>query len=155
MDSFFILAAKYLYFLPVAVIGIYFLLQPPRSWVRMAMFAIPAGLFALLLGWIANHLYVDPRPFVAGHFTPLVPHDPDNGFPSDHALLVSAVAMIGTLWNRRLGLLLWVLALIVAAARVYVGLHHITDVVGSILISSIGVSLVYVVFKSFWHKEIV
>ncbi len=155
MDSFFIFAAEYLYLVSIATLGVYFLLRPRSSWKRMALFAILAGLFALLLGTIANHVYFDPRPFVVGHFTPLVPHAPDNGFPSDHTLLVSAVAMIGTLWNRRLGVALWILAILVAIGRVYVGVHHTVDVVGSIVISSIAVLLTYAAYKYLWHQEIV
>ena len=154
MDSFFIFAAEYLYLVSVATLGAYFLLQPRDSWKHRAFFAIPAGLFALALGMIANHLYFDPRPFVAGHFTPLVPHAPDNGFPSDHTLLVSAVAMIGTLWNRRLGMVLWILAILVAVGRVYVGVHHVLDVAGSIVISSVAVLLTYAAYRYLWHTEI-
>ncbi len=80
-------------------------------------------------------LYFDPRPFVAGHFTPLLYHIPDNGFPSDHLLLVSVIAMIGTYWNKKLGAVLWILAVIIAIARVYVGVHHVIDVVGSMVIA--------------------
>ncbi len=138
MDSFFIFAAKYLFLLPVAIIGIYFLLQPRASWKRMALFAIPAALLTYLFGLLGGHLYFDPRPFVVGHFTPLVPHAPDNGFPSDHTLLVSAIAMIGTFWGRRLGAVLWAVAIIVAIARVYVGVHHPIDVIGSIVFAIIA-----------------
>lgn len=154
MDAFFIFAAEYLYIISVAALAVYFLRQRRDSWLRMALFAIPAGLFALALGTLGNHLYFDPRPFVVGHFTPLVPHTPDNGFPSDHTLLVSAVAMIGTLWNRCLGIVLWVLALIVAVARVYVGLHHVIDVIGSIIISSAAVLSTYAVYKYLWPCRI-
>ncbi len=139
MDSFFIFAAEYLYLVSVGILGVYFLLQPRRTWRRLALFAIPAGLLALLFGTIANHLYFDPRPFVVGHFTPLVPHAPDNGFPSDHTLLVSTVAMIGTFWNRRLGIALWLLAALVAYARVYVGVHHTIDVLASVFLATAGV----------------
>ena len=147
MNLFFILAAKYLYLVPVAILGVYFLLQERGAWKRMVFFAIPAGLFALSLGTLANHLYFDPRPFVALHFTPLVPHVPDNGFPSDHTLLVSAVAMIGTLWNRRLGMVLWILAILVAIGRVYVGLHHVLDVIASMVFAVIATLAWYATLK--------
>ena len=147
MNLFFILTAKYLYLVPVAILGVYFLLQERGAWKRMVFFAIPAGLFALALGTLANHLYFDPRPFVALHFTPLVPHAPDNGFPSDHTLLVSAVAMIGTLWNRRLGMVLWILAILVAIGRVYVGLHHVLDVIASMVFAVIATLAWYAILK--------
>lgn len=147
MNLYFIFAAKYLYLLSVAILGVYFLLQPRDAQKRMALFAIPAVFFAYALGTLGNHLYIDPRPFVVGHFMPFLYHAPDNGFPSDHTLLVSAIAAIGTLWNWRLGFLLWSTALAVAVARVFVGLHHFTDVLGSIVISSAAVSLSYAIFR--------
>ncbi|MDE2040852.1 MAG: phosphatase PAP2 family protein, partial [Patescibacteria group bacterium] len=125
-DAFFIFCAQYLFVLPIVILGIYFFMQPRENWKRMAAFAVSAALLAYLIGVVGGLSYYDPRPFVVGHFTPLIPHASDNGFPSDHALLVSAVAMIGTMWNRRLGSWLWVLAALVAIARVYVGVHHTT-----------------------------
>ena len=128
-DTFFILSAKYLFILPAVIFGIYFLKQPRQAQKHILMFALPSLLLTYLMALVAGHFYNDPRPFVVGHFTPLVPHAPDNGFPSDHALLVSAVAAIGTSLNYKLGIVLWVFVLIVAIARVYVGIHHPIDVV--------------------------
>ena len=113
----------------------------------MIVFALVAALLTYAIGIIGNHVYFDPRPFVVGHFIPLIPHAPDNGFPSDHVLLVSAIASIGMFWNRRLGVVLWILAIIVAIARVWVGVHHPIDVLGSITISLLTVSAVYVGWK--------
>lgn len=140
MDEFFVLSAKYLFVLPVLVLGAYFFFA--KRWPAqkgMALFAVPAALLALVLGKIANRLWYDPRPFVLGHFTPLVAHAADNGFPSDHTLLVSAIAVIGTYWDRRLGAALWVIAVLVAIARVYVGVHHLIDVLASMVIALVAV----------------
>lgn len=155
MDLVFIFIAKYLFVLPIVALGVYFLAQSNHSKIHMAFFGVPAGLAALGLGLLANLLILDPRPFVIEHFTPLVAHAPDNGFPSDHVLLLAAIAAIATAWNRTLGLSLWSIAIVVAIARVYVGLHHISDVLGSMIISSIAVVLVYALFKYVWHKEII
>jgi undecaprenyl-diphosphatase len=155
MDTFFIFSAEYLYILPVLVLGGYFL---TRRWPRqknMALFGTLSALLTYALGFIANHLYYDPRPFVLGQFTPLVAHAADNGFPSDHTLLVAALAMIGFYWNRTLGTALWILAIIVAGARVYVGVHHPIDVVASMIFGIIGVSLIRILFKYVWHTEII
>lgn len=95
--TFLIFAAKYLFVAPIVILAAYFLAQPWPAKKRMARFAMPALALTYVAGVVSNHLYVDPRPFVVGHFTPLVPHAPDNGFPSDHTLLVSALAAIGTI----------------------------------------------------------
>ncbi len=155
MDLFFILSAKYLFVLPILILGIFFLLQPRSAQKNILIFALPSLALTYLISLLAGHLYYDPRPFVVGNFTPLLPHAPDNGFPSDHALLVSAVTMIGIYVNRKLGVLLWVLAVIVAAARVYVGLHHPIDVLGSMAISVLATTSVYLLLTYAWHKEII
>ena len=119
----------------------------------MIVFALPALILSYLIGLAGNHLYFDSRPFVVGNYVPLIPHTPDNGFPSDHTLLVSTLAAIGLYWSARLGAMLWVLAVTVAIARVYVGLHHPIDVFGSAVIALGAVSAVYAAFKYGWHKE--
>lgn len=154
MNAFFVFAANYFFVLPVLILGIYFLLQKWPAHKNMAIFAIPSALLAGLLGLIGNHVYYDPRPFVVGHFTPLIAHAADNGFPSDHTLLASAAAMIAWYWNKKLGILLWLITIVVAVARVYVGVHHATDVIGSMAFSIIGVSAVYWLFV-YGHKEII
>ncbi len=155
MDAFFIFSAKYLFILPLLILAGYFLLRQRSSQKKIFIFAFPSLVLTYLVALLAGSLYYDPRPFVVGHFVPLIPHVPDNGFPSDHALLVSAVAAVGTCFNRRLGAILWLLALIVATARVYVGLHHLIDVVGSFTISILVTLIVYFFYTYVWHKEII
>lgn len=96
---------------------------------------------------IAGHLYNNPRPFVVEHFVPLIPHGDDNGFPSDHTLLASAIASIWTIYNRRIGLILWGAALLIGIARVYAGVHHPIDIIGSALIAAVLTSGLYVLIR--------
>ncbi|MHB8660806.1 MAG: phosphatase PAP2 family protein [Minisyncoccota bacterium] len=155
MNTFFILSAKYLYILPALILGVYFLMRQWPAQKRMALFALPSALLTYLLGLFGGYLYYDPRPFIVGHFTPLLTHAADNGFPSDHTLLASALAMIGFYWNRWLGVGLWVIAIVIAVARVYVGVHHPVDVLASMIFAIIGVSTIYGILKYAWHKEII
>src|SRR5665213_707981 len=138
MDSFFIFSATYLFVLSILIISGYFLQQPMHAKKRMVVFALGSLALTYVVGLLSGRLYFDPRPFVVGHFTPLIPHAPDNGFPSDHALLVSAIATVGSYWNWKLGAVLWIIASIVAVARVYVGVHHPIDVIGSIVIALVA-----------------
>ena len=148
MNTFFIFSARYLLLLPVLILGVYFFTRPRDEQRRMALFAIPAGILAYALGLLGGHLYFDPRPFVVGHFIPLLLHAPDNGFPSDHTLLAASLASVGMFWNRKLGLVLWIIAIIVAAARIYVGLHHLVDVLGSMVFALIATSLWYTLSRN-------
>lgn len=153
MDSIIIFGAKYLY-LAVVILALFYLLILPK---KESSRVIVAALIALPLSYLVakglSALYYDPRPFVVGQFVPLIPHAPDNGFPSDHTLFVSAIAAVIFAFERRLGLALFVVAALVGWSRVGAGVHHLTDIVGSMIIASVVTwGVVRFVFPSVWHK---
>lgn len=61
----------------------------------------------------------------------------DSSFPSDHAMVAGAFAAGLLLLNRRLGLVATLLALALAFARVYVGVHFPSDVAAGLAIGAI------------------
>ena len=87
-----------------------------------------------IIAKVVGHLYFDPRPFVVGHFTPLLSHAADNGFPSDHTLFGAAIAAVIFRFSRKTGTFLLFLAIFVGVARVFAGVHHTVDIAGSIVI---------------------
>lgn len=136
VDSVAILGANYLYIVLLAAALVWYLMQPLEAKLEMIAWgavALPA-MYLLLI--IAGIVYFDPRPFDAGHFTPLIPHEPDNGFPSDHTMLCSTTSSIVFFYNRKMSAALWGLTALVGASRVWTGLHHTTDIIASIVISS-------------------
>jgi undecaprenyl-diphosphatase len=147
MTTIYIFLAKYLIIVPVIAFVFYIWRQPRSSWKQMAVFAGVAAVVSYIIALTVGHLYYDPRPFVIDGVAPLIPHAPDNGFPSDHALLAFVLAAIGWFWNKRLGVLLGVFAILVAVGRVAVGVHHPIDVIGSALIAIVVVSAVYKIVR--------
>ncbi len=142
-DLIFIFGAEYLYLFVIIIAAVWFFIQPgPRKKEVLVIACICLPLIFIIFE-IAGRLYYNPRPFVVGHFKPLVYHIADNGFPSHHTLLVSAVSAIIFVFSRRAGFALWILALFAGFSRVYAGVHHTIDILGSILISIIPVTLVY------------
>jgi len=131
LDQLAVLGAKYLFVLLLLLTGVWVIHQPLPRMKRIVLFAAVIFTLAYITAKISGVLYDDPRPFVVGHFTPLIPHEPDNGFPSDHVLLCSAVAAVVTIFRWPLGIVLWAITVIVAICRVYVGIHHAIDVIGS------------------------
>ena len=154
MDVVFIFFAKYLFVLSLTISGLYFLTQERNVKKQIILFAVSSLLFSYVLALAASHFYFNARPFVVEHFIPLIPHAPDNGFPSDHALLVSSIAIIGLYLNKRLGVLLSAIAVLVMAGRVYVGVHHVIDVVASAGISLFAVTLVYFLVRFREHTKL-
>jgi membrane-associated phospholipid phosphatase len=73
------------------------------------------------------------RPYaVYGNALILADRTADPSFPSDHATMAGAAAMGLLLVNRRLGVVAWAAALLMAFARVYVGAHFPHDVVAGL-----------------------
>ena len=135
-DTVAIYGAEYLYILLLMAALIWYLTQPWKAKAEMIAWGVVALPVMYVLLVLAGMAYFDPRPFDIGHFTPLIPHDPDNGFPSDHTLLSSATASIVFFYNRKMSALLWILTALVGASRVYTGLHHPLDIITSILIAA-------------------
>lgn len=142
-----IFGAKYLFVASFIIAGIYFLKADRDLKKKIMVFSAITFPSILLVASLAGQVYENPRPFVVEQFTPLIPHTADNGFPSDHVLLVSAIAAVFSFFNRRLGVELWFIASLVAFSRVYVGVHHPVDVLGSMLISIFVTFIVYATIK--------
>lgn len=112
-------------------------------------FAVLGAILTLILAKIGSHVHSDPRPFVVGHFTPYFPHGADNGFPSDHTLLASFLAFTVWRYHRRAGVYLLILAILIGLSRVIAGIHHVQDIVGSIVFALIGTWIAWKLIEHF------
>jgi undecaprenyl-diphosphatase len=121
--------------------------------IKIVVFGLACATVSYLIALLAGQLYFDPRPFVVGHFKPLIEHDTENGFPSDHVLLVATVAAVVTVFDKKIALLLCGFTIVIAIARVYVGVHHIIDVVTSMFIAGAVTALIYYFFSKRLHLK--
>lgn len=122
-DAIFLLAAALLVF------GALELRRDLRRGARVGL----AGCFALALAGLlilaASSTVHEARPFVADSDTVLLtPHVADNGFPSDHATVAAAAAVVAAIAWRRWAALFLALAAVVGLARVLAGVHLPGDV---------------------------
>lgn len=153
MDAVFVFGAEYLFLSVPLIAGIYFFKQSWDSKKKMIIFGTISVSIICIIAFTASYLYNDPRPFVVGHFTPLVAHAPDNGFPSDHVLLVSAIATIVYYFNRKVSFALLVITILVAISRVYVGVHHPIDVIASIIFSFVGTFIAHTLLTNIQRRK--
>jgi membrane-associated phospholipid phosphatase len=136
MDTMIIFAAQYLIYLIGIMVLLYAIYRLPRGELKSVVLLYVIGiLVAFILVKIAGSNYYNPRPFVDGNFTPLIPHGSTNGFPSNHT--VAAVLIASLLWrySRRLAGILFIAACLVGVARVLAYVHHIEDIIGGIVIA--------------------
>jgi len=138
--------AKDAVFLVVLVAVVAFLAAGRYGSIEARRGAVSAA-FALAIGLLVAHFLsgaVDrSRPFVSHpdiHL--LISHGKDAGFPSDHATGAFAIAVALLLRNRLAGTVALVLGVLIAVARVVVGAHYPTDVIGgAVLGAAIAIAL--------------
>lgn len=88
------------------------------------------------------------RPYVV-HPTALVlvAKSADPSFPSDHAIMAGAVAAGLLLVSWRLGVVAVMCALMMAAARVYVGAHFPRDVIAGLALGAVVALVVWLILR--------
>ncbi len=138
MHEIVIIVAKY--FIVLSVLGalVAFLKLENQDKKRFIIAAVVGAIAAIVLAKIGSMLFHNPRPFIVGHFTPYFAHGNDNGFPSDHTLFTGLVAAVVWWYDRKLGGILFAIALAVGLSRVIAGVHHIIDIVGALGFGIIG-----------------
>ncbi len=130
--------------IPVILIGIYALIYKVPSGNRYEAYCriLMAGLTALLLAKLMATLYqpIGERPFELLGVAPGAAYLNNPGFPSDHALFVTAITL--AVWfetrSRILTTILVTLVVLVCVGRVLALVHTPIDVIGGILVAVAG-----------------
>jgi undecaprenyl-diphosphatase len=108
--------------------------------VARLLWAGAGTLVAVALNQPLGSLVGRARPYTAmPNVHVLIARSGDFTFPSDHSVAAGAVAAGLFLANRRLGSVAAVLAVVMAAARVYVGAHYPGDVVAGLAFGALVV----------------
>lgn len=130
--------------IPIVLITGYMLLFKVPSEGRFQAYCriIMAGLTAYLVAKLAASIYqpMGGRPFELMGVAPGASYLNNPGFPSDHALFTTFLAL--AVWfearSRKTAMILVALTLLVCIGRVLALVHTPLDVVGGIVIASIG-----------------
>jgi undecaprenyl-diphosphatase len=112
--------------------------------VATAVWGAIGALVALALAQPISNAVDEHRPFVAmPNALLLISHSTDAGFPSDHATVAGAVACAVFIVSWQLGALTALVALVIAFARVYVGVHYPQDVLAGLALGAAVVGVGY------------
>jgi len=117
---------------------------------KTMLVATVAGLAGLFINQLIGFIWLHPRPFMVGIGHTLIPHVADSSFPSDHLTLLWAVSFSFIFHQqcRSMGVLLSILGLPMAWARIYLGVHFPFDMVGAAFVA--GVSTWFALRTKFW-----
>lgn len=98
-----------------------------------------------LIGMVWQH----PRPFMVGLGHAWIPHQPDSSFPSDHVTVLSAFGLtLLTGGAMGLGSLMLAFALVVALARIFLGVHFPLDMAGAFVVASICLAAISPIWRT-------
>jgi membrane-associated phospholipid phosphatase len=125
-------------------------LQLPRGdRLALAVQTLVTVVAVAVLVKVAGAVHSDPRPFVVHPgLAPLFPHPADNGFPSDHTALASAVAFLVIVRRRTWGALLLMLSLALGAARVAAHVHHVEDIACGLVIGALAAAVGWAAWRA-------
>jgi membrane-associated phospholipid phosphatase len=141
VDTVIIFLAQDFYLIVLALAVAVLVLRYRRRLLELGGAAVIIGGLAFALAQTGARLIADPRPFLVSGGPPLIASAQDNGFPSDHTLLVATAAAVVTVANPRAGALFWAAAALVGLARVYARVHHLLDVAGSLVIVGLALAI--------------
>jgi undecaprenyl-diphosphatase len=130
-----LVASKLIYLVPLLLVALWVWGKPARR-TGLAASSIAAAL-ALGANQLVGLFWYEPRPFMIGLGRTLMAHVPENSFPSDHTTFILTVgfALVATRAAPTWGKVVSVLGVLVAWARIYLGLHFPLDMLASALIA--------------------
>lgn len=149
LDQYFgiFIANDTLYLLIIGLIMAWFLGR--YSTKALVLKAIITTIIALLIGYVVSLVFPHPRPFVIDAGQTLITHAATASFPSNHMLIFSSIALCYLFSKQiKLGIALLILAIMVAWARIYVGVHFPFDMLGAVAIAI----LTNLMIKQLWPR---
>lgn len=142
--------------------GFIYLIPPLLLWKwlwgdsRQRNFAIKAFAVAMLgvgLNQLIAVLWQHPRPFMLGLGHTWIVHAADSSFPSDHVTVLTSIGLSMFFGGATaVACLMLILALAVAWARVFLGVHFPLDMIGAVVVAGMSLGVVTPIWKHFGSK---
>ena len=132
----------------IIILALFLYMADKKNWRRIAI-ALSALVLFRLTGEIIKEGSAVPRICWQTGVKTLIPCPDSFSFPSGHALGSAMLAMTVSLIYRRklIIVLIWTLALLIAASRIAVGVHSPIDIIGGIIM---GIVFGWIIWKFYW-----
>lgn len=141
LDWLAVFSADYFQYFLIAI-AIFLVFNKTKDWRRqlfvLSVFALSAILARGLITEIIRFFYHRPRPFIVFNISPLINHDITASFPSGHMTFYFVLALTVFLLNKKWAWFFVGGVIFMGLARIFVGVHWPSDILGGILIAVIS-----------------
>ena len=148
LDLALVSASALIYLVPVLLTGLWLVGGEQNRLLALRIFCVV--LVSLACNQLIGLVWTHPRPFMIplGHV--FVKHAADSSFPSDHVTVLGATLVTLMLEHRRLAALAFgIVTLLIAWARIYVGVHFPLDMLGALFVAI----LISLLLKPVWQRH--
>jgi membrane-associated phospholipid phosphatase len=114
-----------------------------NSSLLFTILAFPSTVFITIT--ILRKIINRPRPYQTLSITPLFQNKIGESMPSRHSASAFAIALAGYLVHPYIGIVLLIIASLIAISRFISGVHYLSDILVAILIT-FGIHIVFVLF---------
>ena len=133
MNSIIFFGGTYLIYI-AAIYAIYTLWKQRSFFMYKSVIVFSISVMSWTVAHILKIVVASPRPDVVA---PIITVDDIYGFPSGHATFMFALAIALYEYDKRAGIILFLLAILTGIARVLAGVHSWYDIVGGLLVAMI------------------
>ncbi len=134
LDSLAIFFAEYLQYFLMAVL-FFFLIKNFKKYLPMVIVGLSASMLARFgIAEMIRFFWHRARPFVENSVNLLLNHDNSYSFPSGHAAFFFALSAVIYHYNKKTGIIFFVVSLLISVSRVFCGVHWPLDILGGIIV---------------------
>ena len=157
LDAWMIFFSDYLQYWMVAGVLVYVFFGKGADRRKNQLMVFAAAISAIISRGVITEIirlfYHRPRPFVAENFLSLINHEVSGSFPSGHMTLWWAVTAAVYFYNKKLALALALASLVMGVARIYVGVHWPSDILGGIIVGLASFWVVKLLLKKYLPSD--
>lgn len=143
-----LLAKRVIYIIPLMLVGMWLWGDSTSRQTALKAFTVTA--VALGCNHAIGMVVHTPRPFELGLGYTFLAHAPTASFPSNHLTIFFSIGL--TLFlsaSAKMGMTIIVMGVIVAWARIFIGVHFPLDMVGAVVVSGVIYALVTPVWQRY------
>jgi len=135
-----------IFFLVGILIYVWFRVKTKKKHRMVAVAALSALIANGLIVQIVKGLWYRPRPFLDTDIVHFITNY-NSSFPSSHATFMFALSMSVYFFNKKLGIIFFVVSILTGVARIFAGVHWPSDILAGAVLGILVAAIVKHFFK--------